>query len=359
MSPTAPRAGIITLYHCYNYGTLLQAWSVRQALRDLSWDAELIGYRTPRDNDWYESYSKWLRTDHPRRNRWAPAFRRKAARIERFIADELVPQGVTPLPELAERSADFDVVVAGSDQLWCQKLGFEGTHFLDFAPDDARTVSYAASFGNTTDVGARAAHIGGLLGRFDALSVRDENSAHLVEELTGRSPSRVLDPSFLVDTTPIETPWTEAPALILYNESWLEPDQEAFIKATAAALGVRIISVGYAHRVADENRIDMDLGEWLGAIRAAAYVVTGLFHGMAVSLKLGKDFTAIPNPDKANKVLDLLTRFDAMDRLDLNAPQIDLRERATPGCDAMVASSLTWLAEAMGGRERTDAPVSG
>ncbi len=342
------RAGIVTIHHSYNYGALLQAWGLRQTIRDLGWSVDLIDFRPPGNNDWYEDYARSLRRHYPRLNRWSAAFRAKATALDRFIADELAPVAFPHSPSgLPGVDDGYDVLVAGSDQLWTLEHGLHRSYFLDGAPDGVGRVAYAPSFGGTDDLGAHADTIAGLLRRFDAVSARDENTAGLVRAAGVADPTRVIDPALLADLSRLERPWDGGPAVVLYCESRLTPVQAAHARAVANERGLPLVSIGFPHRVADVNLVELDLGQWLGAFRSAAYVVTGLFHGTVLAIRYGVDFTAFVSPSRAHKVIDVLRRFDLLDRLELDRPRHGPDPRVPDRLADLKAESIAWLATAM------------
>ena len=100
-----------------------------------------------------------------------------------------------------------DALVIGSDEVFnC----VQNNPNVGFSPDlfgagsrAGKLISYAASFGNTTLEKLAQYHVSdkvaGWLSDFDALSVRDSNSAHIVEKLTGNAPQVHLDPVLMYD----------------------------------------------------------------------------------------------------------------------------------------------------------------
>ena len=115
-----------------------------------------------------------------------------------------------------------DVLIVGSDEVFnCTQRNPKVGFALDFFGENNRArrlITYAASFGSTTYEKLCSykvdAQIKNDLKRFDAISVRDNNSYSIVEELCGVKSNLNLDP---VLVSGIE------------NEPWIEANIENFI----------------------------------------------------------------------------------------------------------------------------------
>ena len=156
--------GIVTIFDCDNYGAELQAYALPMALAARGWDARLIDYpfyksprfrRTPLAapavplapiNRLKEcvaaaraTVARRLAGDAARRRRAAfEAFRGKIPRTRLYATFD----------DLLRDPPPFEVYLTGSDQVWNPRMGATlRPYFLDFLPEEARRVAYAASFG--------------------------------------------------------------------------------------------------------------------------------------------------------------------------------------------------------------------
>jgi hypothetical protein len=101
--------------------------------------------------------------------------------------------------DFAAHRADYRAVVCGSDQIWNPGSLDFSTHF--FAPDfAAQKISYAPSLRSATAAAFADIDLKGLLADFAAVSVREQESVAVIEQLTGRTPKVVLDPTLLPAT---------------------------------------------------------------------------------------------------------------------------------------------------------------
>lgn len=100
----------------------------------------------------------------------------------------------------------YDVVVIGSDEVFncTQKTWFGfSSQLFGKGLNASRIITYAASFGATTidklQLVGKKEIVSSLLHDLDAISVRDENSMKVIEELTGRTPWLHVDPVLMFD----------------------------------------------------------------------------------------------------------------------------------------------------------------
>jgi hypothetical protein len=172
-------------------------------------------------------------------------------------------------------------------------------------------VSYAASAGNTKDFGEHSEAISRLLGEFQALSVRDEPTASLVESVTGRKPAIVLDPVFLHDFKEVTGEVRQTNNLVIFAD---QPRRfDAIAKALASRYGLRIVSLVLPSAVADDWRRIVTPVEWLRCMRGARIVLTDFFHGAAVSLQFGIPVVVASPANKTRKITDLLRRVNFLE----------------------------------------------
>lgn len=202
------KLGILTLHDSTNYGAVLQACALGHVLRELGHDAAVVDRRR-------DPSGRALKTPFAdetlleRALRFAgctgavcDAVRRR--RTLRFLRDRvtLTPYAFSDWKD-APADPGVDAFVVGSDQVWNANNLDPADYLLLRAPAGVPGVSYAASIGmpsippHLVDVFRRG------LGRFSALSVREEEAAETVRGL-GFDVTRVADPVLLAGPDP----WT-------------------------------------------------------------------------------------------------------------------------------------------------------
>jgi len=205
----------------------------------------------------------------------------------------------------------YDRLVCGSDQVWLinGNLPFDRTYFLGVGQGvSLRRVSYAPSAGNIESYGADSERVRELVHQLNAVSVRDQNTLKLINDLGVNGVQRVVDPSLLADFTPMIGPRP-------YDRDYIavvggtNPATERLVRATADRRKLAVVAVGTQCSSADTEKRFVDAGDWVTWLAHARGVITSLFHGAAVSIALRRPFLAIDAGGRAFKLTDLLDRF--------------------------------------------------
>lgn len=305
------KAGILTFHRGANYGGFLQARSLRDAVRSLGHDAEIINYKNP-VHEAHERYR--LRPGRNLRSVWAN--HRKHMMWRRMYGDLVTGEPVSDPAKIDW--ARYDVVVVGSDVVWdyqTPKFGSDPVYFGGVpGPGPGRWVSYAASCGRASGHDLSAEKVAGLR-EFQCIGVRDRTTAELVRRHTGRKAELVIDPTWLSEEQPGPAADKTEPILAVYGYAVVERGLVEAIRAFARERGLSIVSYGFPHRWADRNVLDLSPSEWIEAIRAARCVVTGTFHGTLYAIRLRKAFCTVGNGWISNKIrapLELVERPSRM-----------------------------------------------
>lgn len=309
--------GILTFHYSNNAGAVLQAYGLAQAVRNLGHDVQIIDYRPWAARRAVQGH--WLRYPlsllrHP------AAFCEKTATRRAFheFRKSCLPLTRTykSWEELKNDPPRLDAAVCGSDQVWniAGDRGFDPAFFLDFKEEGLRRVSYAATFGHVGDLGAYRTRIAGLLGRFNALSVRDLPSQRLVEELTGRSPAHVLDPSFLANyESLIPPPLVASPYIFLFCFC-ADATTAAAVRALRARFNMPVVSTGMS-ALEGVSTVRFGPRQWLSLLKHARFVCTNSFHGVCFSLVHQKPFIVLPMPGRMSRIEDVLQTAGLADRI--------------------------------------------
>lgn len=355
------RIGIMTFLHNNNYGSTLQAWALQTALRDMDMDAEHIDYCP----DSREKLTNLLRCGN------SPALlldglRKRAVRVKQtgarekaeafsaFYREQMCLSGVCRRhADLEALAARYDLLLCGSDQIW-SPVWLNPAYFLDFAGDKPR-VAYAASLGvETMPGGSKTRRMARLIAPFNAVSVREEEGARLVEGIAGRHADVMPDPVCLVG----RERWLRLAQEQAYGEKYIacyfigdRPDYWQQVRHLQAEMrcGVVVIPVtDGAYRQPYPLADGLSPQAWLGTLNGAERVVTDSFHGALFACVLGKKLTLLRryrenDPESKNSRIDQLMRIlcvapndTEMDAEAVSARLADERERG-----------LAWLHQAI------------
>lgn len=312
MAATKRRIGVLTFHRCINYGSYWQARCLVDGLRDAGHDAVLLDHHDPRAA--CAEYRCALHPTLPIRTALhdLPAYKDKARAL--VAAADRLPLSRPFALEGDALPEPFDAVVIGSDEVWNFRHPWYAGRSLFFgggiiAP---RLVSYAASAGNHDAADGFSPRWGALLRRFTGLSVRDANTARLVADATGLSPSLVLDPCLQFPTSLPVAPPDDAPSryVLVYGHGFPEAIAGA-VRRWSRHSGIPLVSIGYRNDWADVQ--DIAAGpERFGAMMAGAQaVVTNFFHGCVFALVNGRPLLAAPSPYRMTKVTELAATLDA------------------------------------------------
>jgi hypothetical protein len=345
----------MSMQRIYNYGSFLQAYALKTRIEQLGHSVEFVDYVIePCLITGTEGTNKTINTSG---KRTYSHLRSLAGRIYRLFDKDrrrIYENGKSyeawekrfkseffPLLDLKEEKnyhPEVDVLVIGSDEVFnCLQTNSAVGFSLDLFGKDNRagkTITYAASFGNTTLEGLKKYKvdntISSLLKDLSDISVRDRNSGLIVEELTERKVKYHLDPVFIYDfKNEMNYPIEDVPYMVVYAYSGrINEKEKVEIVKFAKSHNLKLLALGGVHDFCDEY-INANPFEMLQYMKNAQYVVTDTFHGTVFSIKFNKQFATISRQGhegvygNQEKIEDLLRRFELESRL-LGKPS-DLR----------------------------------
>ncbi len=304
-----PKVAVLTFHRCINYGCYWQARRLCEALTARGFAVELLDHRARRVEiaEWRCAFRPQLPaapvpSDYPQLRRKIEAFGRAHEELPLSAAFDLdEPQDV----------AGYDAIVVGSDEVWNLSHPWYGKKQL-FWGDDLRAgklVSYAASFGNQTH--GIDPYWADKLRRFDAISVRDDNSQRIVCEALGFAAPIVLDPCL---QWPIvaggEYRGRSEPFIAVYGHNF-SPEFIAHARAAATSHVLPLVSIGYRNDWADEQWLDAGPHDFARFMERASGVVTNYFHGCVFALANRKPLACEVSDYRAVKISNLLQTVGA------------------------------------------------
>ena len=350
------RVGILSRHAVPNYGSILQAFALQDALNSMGVDAEYVDYRIPRD---------FPLADAMRTSGVLGPIRAipKAIGALKFEAMRkgLLKQSrrVTDVDGLGGLLAEYPVLCVGGDQVWnvMSDGNIEGAYLLEGAPDGAYKFSFSSSFGKNGLDARERDRATKALARFNRLSVREESGQKTLEEM-GLKAQTVVDPVHLLsketwfDRVEPRTPrGVSGKYCLIYN---LHPS-EAFDRYSAAAcesLGIEVVSVRPSLRkTMGKNLFYPSLHEFLWLFDNAACVLTDSFHGTAFSLLFNTPFVDILPEQYAERNKAILSRYGLESRIstELQPEELRLGDFDWAGVNELLAtnrrSSTKFLAE--------------
>lgn len=307
------KIGIITFPTAINYGTSLQAAALGNVLSSYGHDVYFIDHRCPlidQSNSIFD-FSQIFNIKYTLAHLINLDVSIKRKKNFKLFLDKYIP--------LAEDNTnEFDILVAGSDQIWNYNLtGNDFYYFLDFAKNNNKKVSYAGSFGITDIDNKYYDKLKCLFEDFDYISVRENQAAGIIKEISGIDVPVVLDPTLLLDKSDwsniSKDPSLDSGYIFVYtvfNDEKLWDFAEKI--STEKGLPIKTISYSKLHPHKASYNYTAGPSEWLGYIKNADYVVTNSFHGVAFSINFEKNFF-FNIPENAasvgSRLLDITNRY--------------------------------------------------
>ena len=196
---------IATWYGPANYGTALQAVALKQYLEHIGYDVCFLDDRRGVDAGGEEK-SPMNRT----LNRITKIFKivtwkklpykidlKTKETLQSKYMDKYTPVATIATDSDAERIGnEVDIFVSGGDQIWNPYVTIPG-FMLDFVPKEKNKISYGTSVGVKTIPSTYIETYKKYLARYNAISVREEQSAIALQPILNKHVDVVLDPTLL------------------------------------------------------------------------------------------------------------------------------------------------------------------
>lgn len=327
--------GIITMHKVINYGSALQAWATQEVIRRLGYEVQIIDYIYPnafhikgKKDNFVKNALRWcchLLQGFP--------WKRKRKYFEKFWNVNFnLTQTYSCAESIYNNPPDFDIYVAGSDQIWNPAyIKGDGVFLLDFVTNSKRRISYSSSFAQAKLEEGIKKKMTDSLRKFFSITVRESNGAKIVKELIGKDIPVTLDPTLLLckeDYLPLirqSTLHIQKPYMLVYILQYAYnpyPYATEFIREAHRQTGLHIVCLDFSVKqhlgIKDMIHLHDAVGpaEFLSLFANASLVITTSFHGTAFALNFGIPFYSLLN-DKSgsdDRMVNLLRLCGMEDR---------------------------------------------
>ncbi|MEY8687579.1 polysaccharide pyruvyl transferase family protein [Bacteroides sp. AN502(2024)] len=286
------------MHYGLNYGGVLQTYATKETLKKLGFEPIIID-RIP------EAFGR----NYPLHRKLAHPFTQRAFYLFRKHELQPISRPVFNSQELTDLlQSDYYGIVIGSDQVWRKEVfSVDGDYYMIHQQQlPIKKVAYAASTGVATweyDE-QETREIAAALKTFTGISVREEESVHMMREHCGVEACSILDPTLLADPQIYEPLRKKAKLsgtrkLITYILDWTV-DKQRIIEQACVETGLEVQHIlpqekkrkGIWSRIINQDPCVYD---WVNQIATADFVVTDSFHGMAFCIIFNKQFVAIGN----------------------------------------------------------------
>ncbi len=312
------KIGIITFHAAHNFGSMLQAYSLKTTLSKTS-ECNIINFRTENQKDIYAVFTRRKGLKYFIKNTYSLFFvfslKKKHKAFEEFLRKKLECGDEIKNSEQINKM-NFDKVVAGSDQIWNVSANdFEWLYFLEGV--NVPKIAYAPSCGPSFVESSEENRLRADLSDFSAISVRDNATKEFVENNSNKKATIVCDPVLLLD----RENWKE-----LADESTMKLPQKyiffytldcskrmkKIVKEISKALNMPIVTPHNTNQhdlfMSAKKKLDSGPIDFLKMVRDAEVVVTSSFHAMIFSIIFAKQFYIIDGM-KDNRKKDVLEKY--------------------------------------------------
>ena len=328
------KVGIMTMHRVINFGSFLQAYSLKKVLESKNAEVTFVDYNHGpiiefNQNGTNNKKSQILRFIKKFKIKRLVDYKLMRMRYSDTLAWYLdVDKHRTYNPSL-------DCLVVGSDEVFnCfqgnPNIGYTLDLFGKNQTNSKRIISYAASFGNTNieklEKANKKNEIADCLKNFNALSVRDENSLDVIKTLTNRDDvSLNVDPVFLSDfenelmDNKVKTGKKKYVAVYAYSGR-ISEEEGRLIQTFAKKNNLKVICVGYPQCFG--KFVTGNPFEIVNYLVNSSFVITDTFHGAVFSIKYNLNFATVVRSDNdlstgrgnKEKLSFLLKQFGLLDR---------------------------------------------
>lgn len=335
------KIGILTYHRAENYGALLQAYAMMTYLRSLGHDVSFVDYWPKYHSDYFRVFSLKAFMRSSMKSKFVKLSRlllmgrvllMRKRTMQEFMCNQLdLPRH----PQLEDRSLvteeNYDVVVYGSDQIWRKQnmdgIGFDDWYFGSNNVHADRKIVYAGSMGRIDTDAQDDIYIRKQMANFYKIAVREKDLQDYLTKLD-ISTVQVVDPVFLLsrlDWDKLVIPQCNRGKYILFYNLLNTPESTYFAKRLSRQFELPIYEItkktslygGKSHLIKNAS-----IGEFLGLLKDAEYVVSNSFHGVAFSIIYEKEFYAVGMGAKANRVVSLLCSLSINERYIASAKDI-------------------------------------
>ena len=286
----AKRIAVFTLQGLVNYGNRLQNYAVEYLLKKRNFEVDSIVLTKypllkPRLAKFMRQYKKSFG------NRYEKIEAKRQELFNQF--NKKINIRYYNIKDLDVINEEYDVCLAGSDQVWNPAFN---TNYLFLLPFAQKRACLSPSFGVDKLLKHDMELYSKELMRFDCLSAREESGAKLIYNLIGRKVDVLIDPTMALDIGVWED--LEEKPQNFYLEDFI-------FSYTLGELGrnrenaIQLIREKHQYEHVEvfddlkENKYIVGPGEFLWLIHNAKIIVTDSFHAAVFSILFEKPFIVI------------------------------------------------------------------
>ncbi|MFW5445850.1 polysaccharide pyruvyl transferase family protein [Aerococcus urinaeequi] len=330
------KIGIITLNGYFNYGNRLQNYALQETLEEQGVEVETIRFSLKKKT--FLTKSKKILSDLKHNTLNHDVFQMKKNRENAFIRFSKNHINETEKIYYIHEKLDYlkdeySYFIIGSDQVWNPEMnGFSSAYFAHFAEKEQRA-AYAPSFGLSSLSENVAQTYSKWLSEIPTLSVREDDGAKLIKELTGREVPVLVDPTLLLSADQWRNlakpgPRQEKKYILTYFLGEIPAEYAKMITKLKTEHNLDVINL---NNMSEKEVFETGPSEFLSYIDNCELFCTDSFHGTLFSILFERPFITFERKGRASmfsRIQTLLTMFDLekrkWDEIDFDSPVLDV-----------------------------------
>lgn len=328
------RIGICTLYTGYNCGSALQAFAIKNFLKKLNYDVDILKLAGSlikgRDIRIKKAFITFFRMLLFSKNRKATI--KSFGLLEKnqnekmieafnlFYENRINPKFINynNLKRVAKTDY-YTSFICGSDQIWNSTAFYvDPFYYLKFAPSKKR-VAYAPSFGREYIPNYNKKIITKYIEEMKAISIRETTGKRIIFDLTGKNVPTMPDPTMLLK----KDEWIKL--LNLKEKNNQKYVFAYFLNEPSDTAKKMLKKISSNHKILYFNSTN-DYGtsvtggpvEFLEYLLGSEMVITDSFHGVAFSINFHKQFYVFDRnyvtENQSTRIQSLLEMFNLKDK---------------------------------------------
>lgn len=307
------KCAIVTLNGYFNYGNRLQNYALQETLKFLNLDVETIRLNRSKKQYRYKKYIRKIKNQIINYDIYSIKKQREKIFIDfsqNYINETARVYFMND--NLSKLNEGYSYFIVGSDQVWNPKMNnMASFFFLNFAEKHKR-IAYAPSFG-ISDIGSE--HINKYkewISGMNKLSVREDDGAKIIKELTGREAPVHVDPTLLLTKEKWLSISKEADNkpkgkyLLTYFLGGVPKEYQKQISKIVKANNLEVINLG---DIKEKETYRTGPSEFIDYINSCSVFCTDSFHGAAFSILMEKPFIVY---ERMGTSLSMFSRIETL-----------------------------------------------
>lgn len=330
------KVGIMTLFNCYNYGAVLQAYATYKFVKNLGYEnVELINY----END-YESkmkktipfiFSGNLKDIIKKFIQFV--FLGKNRHLKsgfKLFCDSLIKSNRKYRNIVELKESNYDILISGSDQIWNPVIfnTLDLSYLLDFS-DKAKKISISSSAGSYKFSGNEKKNIVRCLNNYNAISVREESLKKQLQTevkndiFVSTDPTLLLSHEEWINDLKLSNKFNEQNSkyiLMYIVDANLNTYYEE-LKVLKERLNLPIWLITpykFKMKYIDRNIVSATPNDFISLFDNAEFVITNSYHGVIFSTNFKKNFIALENHKNPVRTRDYLSKIQISEKIITN-----------------------------------------